>query len=116
MPESSRESRGPVRPRGTTQLSEPLVREARAALRGADVYLRALVQRFELARIDPALLDGLPPWALTTLVKDLAVLRVSAERSLRHLDPEEAEAARRVASLFREEAAAATIGRRDSRG
>jgi len=65
-----------------------------------------LVQRFELARIDTEMLDGLPAWALTTLVKDLAVLRVSAERSLRYLDPEDAATARLVASLFREEKAA----------
>lgn len=91
------------RPRAANDLPAPLVTEARAALRGADVYLRALVQRFELARINGRMLDGLPAWAISTLVKDLAVLRVSADRSLRYLDPEQAAAARSVASLFREE-------------
>lgn len=51
------------------------------------------------------MLDGLPAWTLTALLKDLDVLQVSAERALRYLDPETADTAVLVASLFRRGAA-----------
>lgn len=80
-----------------------MVRELSASLRAADVYVRLLIDRMELASTTGLLpLDGVPADALAQLTAASEAFQSGADRTLGHLDPGLAQTARAVADLMRE--------------
>lgn len=94
---------------GHGRLPQRLVAEARGSLRATDVYMAALIERFELARIaDAGVLNALAPGPLMCLIKSLDALEQSADHALRYIDPELAQTARVVSGLLRDAASRRT--------
>jgi len=86
---------------GSNELPAQLVDVVRVNLRATDPYIGALIEQLEIARIVGLRnLDPVPAGSLAHLVADLNAVQASAHRVLRSIDPEIAEAASLVASLF----------------
>jgi hypothetical protein len=95
----------PIRPTISSSGPPPdlIVRQTLASLRAADVYIRLLIDRIELARSsDLVQLDGVPVATLVRLTAASEALQDGADRTLADIAPDLAARTEVVADLARQ--------------